>query len=118
MQRFNLKNLNDVYIKGKHQVKNDDDDDDDDYDDDDDNDVNRAWESITETMKVLATQSVGYYKLKQHKPWSDEECSKLLHQRKQAKLQWLQNPSQTSADNLNNVKCETSRTLRNKRRNI
>jgi hypothetical protein len=27
-------------------------------------------------------------------------CSKLLHQRKQARLQWLQNPSQMNRDNL------------------
>jgi hypothetical protein len=41
--------------------------------------------------------------VKQHKPWFDEECSKLLDQRKQAKLQQLQNPSQSTQDNLNNV---------------
>jgi hypothetical protein len=35
----------------------------------------------------------GYYELKKHKPWFDERCSKLLDQRKQAKLQWLQDPS-------------------------
>jgi hypothetical protein len=29
--------------------------------------------------------------------------SKLLNQRKQAKLQWLQNPSQTNGDNMNNI---------------
>jgi hypothetical protein len=28
----------------------------------------------------------------------------------------LQNPSQTNKDNLNNVRCETSRTFRNKKR--
>jgi len=31
-------------------------------------------------------------------------------------LQWLQNPSQINGDNLNNVRCETSRTFRNRRR--
>jgi len=46
----------------------------------------------------------------------DEECSKLLDQRKQAKLQWLQNPSQTNGDNLNNVRCETNRTFRDEKR--
>jgi len=30
-------------------------------------------------------------------------------------LQWLQNPSQTNGDNLNNVRCETNRNLRNKK---
>jgi hypothetical protein len=31
--------------------------------------------------------------LRQHKPWSDEESSRLLDQRKQAKMQWLQGPN-------------------------
>jgi hypothetical protein len=35
---------------------------------------------------------------------------------KQAKLQWLQNPSQTTGVNRNNVRCETSRIFRNKNR--
>jgi hypothetical protein len=51
-----------------------------------------------------------------HKPWFDEECSKLLHQKKQAKLQWLQDPSETNGDNLNNVRREASRYFRNKKR--
>jgi hypothetical protein len=42
--------------------------------------------------------------LKHYKAWFDEECSKLSDQRKQAKLQWLQNPHQTAGDNLNSVK--------------
>jgi hypothetical protein len=40
--------------------------------------------------------------LKKHKPWFDEGCSKLLDQRKQAKLQWLQDPNEINGDNLNN----------------
>jgi hypothetical protein len=48
-------------------------------------------------------------------PWFDDECSKLIYQRKQAKLQWLQNPSQMNGDNLKNLKRETSRTFRNKK---
>jgi hypothetical protein len=32
------------------------------------------------------------------------------------KLQWLQNTSQTNGDNLNNLRHETSRTFRNKKR--
>jgi hypothetical protein len=42
-------------------------------------------------------------------------CSKLIDQQKQAKLQWLQNPSQINGDNLQNLRCETSRTFRNKK---
>jgi hypothetical protein len=35
---------------------------------------------------------------------TDEECSKVLDERKWARVQWLQNPSQTNGDNLNNAK--------------
>jgi hypothetical protein len=31
-----------------------------------------AWESIKENIEGLATASLGYYELKQHKPWFDE----------------------------------------------
>jgi hypothetical protein len=54
--------------------------------------------------------------LKKHKPWFDEGCSKLLVQKKEAKLQWLQNPSEINGDNLNNVRREASRYFRNKKR--
>jgi hypothetical protein len=33
-----------------------------------------------------------------------------------AKLQWLQNPSQINRDNVQNLRRETSRTFRNKKR--
>jgi preprotein translocase subunit Sec63 len=54
--------------------------------------------------------------LKKHKPWFDEGCSKLLDQRKQAKLHWLQDPSEIIGDNQNNVRREASRHFRNKKR--
>jgi len=64
-----------------------------DDDDDDDDDlyeyINRTWEGIRESIKPSATYSPGYYDFKQHKPWCYEECSKLLDQSKQARLQWL-----------------------------
>jgi hypothetical protein len=50
--------------------------------------INSAWETIRENIKIKAKESLGYYELKKHKPWFDEGCSKLLEQRKQAKLQW------------------------------
>jgi hypothetical protein len=43
-------------------------------------------------------------------------CSKLIDQWKQAKLQWLRNPSQINGDKLQNLRRETSRTFRNKKR--
>jgi uncharacterized protein YaaR (DUF327 family) len=54
--------------------------------------------------------------LKHNKSWFDDECSKLTDQRKQAKLQWLQNPSKINGDNLQNSKREVSRIFRNKKR--
>jgi hypothetical protein len=49
-------------------------------------------------------ESLGYYDLKKHKLWFDEGCSKLLHRKKQAKLQWLQHPSEINGGNLNNIR--------------
>jgi hypothetical protein len=54
--------------------------------------------------------------LKKHKSWFDEGYSKLLNQRKQAQLQWLQDPNEINGDNLNNIRCEASRHIRNKMR--
>jgi len=54
--------------------------------------------------------------LKQHKPWFDEECLGFLDQRKRAKMQWIQDPSQNSVDNLNNARYEVSRHFSNKKK--
>jgi hypothetical protein len=48
-------------------------------------DIDRAWETTRENIKNSAKESLGYYKLKKHKPWFDKGFSKLLDQRKQAK---------------------------------
>jgi hypothetical protein len=89
MERFNLKKLNEVEGKEHYHVEIS-------------NrfsalenlnaevDINRAWETITESINISAKESLGYYELKMHKPWFVEGCSELLDQRKQAKLQWLQ----------------------------
>jgi len=77
MERFNLKKPNDVEVKEQCQVKiskksvalenlgggGD------------DVGINRTWESrsIKENVKTSATKSLGYYELKQHKPWFHEE---------------------------------------------
>jgi hypothetical protein len=59
---------------------------------------------MRENIKTSAKDNVGYHKLKHNKPWSDDECSKIIDQRKQAKLQWLQNPRQINGDNLQDLK--------------
>jgi hypothetical protein len=64
---------------------------------------------------MYAKESLGYYELK-NKPWFDKGCSTLLDQRKQAGLQCLQDPTEISGDNLNNIRRKTSRHFRNKKR--
>jgi len=81
-----------------------------------DRDVNMAWENIKENIQTLAKESLGLHKLKQNKPWFDEECLGFLDQRKWAKMQWIQDPSQSNVDILNNVRCEVSRHFRNKKK--
>ena len=56
------------------------------------------------------------HEMKQHKSWSDEECLGILDQRKQAKMQWIQDPSQSNVDNLNNVRRDASRHFRHKKK--
>jgi hypothetical protein len=115
MERFNLKKLNEVVNKEQYRVEisnrfaalenlNT------------EVDINRAWETIRENIKISAKESLGYYELKKHKPWFDKGCSKLSDNRKQAKLLWLQDPSKINVDNLNNIRHQASRHFRNKKR--
>jgi hypothetical protein len=97
MERFNLKKLN--HVEGKEQfhveVSNR-------FaaleDLDTEVEINSAWEMIRKNIKISAKER------------------KLLDQRKQAKLQWLQDPSEINGDNMNNIRCEASRYFRNKKR--
>jgi hypothetical protein len=84
----------------------------------DSEDIKWAWENIIENIKISAKETLGLYRQKQHKPWFDEECSQVLGQRKQVKMQWLQNPNQSNLDNLKNARQEASRHFRKKRGNI
>jgi hypothetical protein len=111
MDRFNLKKLNEGEVKEQYQVtiknrfsalENL----------EDNGDINRAWDAIRENITISAKEA------KRHKPWFDEECLKLVDRRKQAKLQWLQDPSVVNEDNLSNIRWEASRHFRNKKRNI
>jgi hypothetical protein len=88
LERFDLKQLNDIVVKEKYQVEIS-------------NrvstleslhesfDINNSWESIKENIKTSAKDNLGYHRLKHNKPWFDDDCSKLTDQWKQAKLQWL-----------------------------
>jgi len=58
-----------------------------------DEDINRVWENIKENIKTSAKKSLGIHELKQHKPWFDEECLGFIDQRKQGKIQWINDPA-------------------------
>jgi len=81
-----------------------------------DENVNRAWENIKENIKTSAKESLALHEWKQHKPWFNKECVDFLDQRKQAKMQWIQDTSRNNIDNLNNVRRNTSRHFRNKKK--
>ena len=113
--KFNLRKLNELQVRRQYQIEitnrfaaleNV----------SEDEDINRAWESIKENIKASATESLGMHEMKQHKPWFDEECLGILDQRKQAKIQWIQDPSQSNVDNLNSVRQNASRHFRNKKK--
>ena len=83
-----------------------------------DEDVNRGWENVKENIKTSAKEGLGLHEWKQHKPWFDKECVYFLDQRKQAKMQWIQDTSRSNVDNLNNLRSDANRYFRNKRRHI
>jgi hypothetical protein len=37
--------------------------------------INSAWETIRENIKISAKEKQGYFELKKYKPWFDEGCS-------------------------------------------
>jgi glycine betaine/choline ABC-type transport system substrate-binding protein len=76
-ERFNVKKLNEGDVKEQYQVtirnkfaalENL----------EDSGDINRAWDDITENIKILAQEGLGYCESKHRKPWFDKECSKLV----------------------------------------
>ena len=114
-ERFNLRKLKDLEVKKQYQIEitnrfsalgNI----------TDDGDINREWNNIKENIKTSAKESLGLHELKQHKPCFDEECLHFLDERKQTKLQWVQDPSQRNVDNLNKIRREASRHFRNKKK--
>jgi len=114
-ERFNLGKLKELEVKEKYQIEitnrfaalenlNV------------DEDVNMVWENIKENLKTVAKESLGLHEWKQHKPWFDKEYVDFLDQRKQAKMQWIQNASGSNIDNLNNTRRDASRHFRNKKK--
>jgi hypothetical protein len=114
MERFNLKKLNDVESKRQFRVE---------VsnrfavleDFDAEVEINSACETIKENIKISTEESPSYFELKMHKPWFNDRCSK-LDQKKQGKLQWLQETSEINGDHLNNIRHDASRHFRNKKK--
>jgi hypothetical protein len=44
---------------------------------------------LRNNIQISAKDSLRYFELKKHTPWFDKGCSKLLDQKKEARLQWL-----------------------------
>jgi hypothetical protein len=45
--------------------------------------INSAWETIREHIKISAKESLGYYEWNKHNTSFNKACSKLLDQRKE-----------------------------------
>jgi hypothetical protein len=78
--------------------------------------INRAWEKVKKNIKTSAKSSLSLHEWQQYKPWFDEECLGYLDQRKQAKMQWFQDPNQRNVDNANNVRRDANSHFRNKKK--
>ena len=110
-ERFNLRKLNELEVRKEYQIES--------TNSfavlenlSDSEDINRAWQNIEKEYKSSAKDSLSLQELKEHKHRFDEECLGFLDHRKQAKMQWIQDPSQNSTDNLNNVRREANRYFR------
>jgi hypothetical protein len=91
VERLHLKKLSELKVRKQYQIKfaalenvND------------SKHINRTSENIKQRIKTSAKDSLRLYEMKQHKPWFDEECLRFLDQRKQAKMQWIQDPNQSN----------------------
>jgi hypothetical protein len=77
MDRFNTKKLNEGEDKEQYQVtiknrfsalENL----------EDNGDIKRTWDAIRENIKISAKECISHCEAKRHKPWFNEECSKLV----------------------------------------
>jgi hypothetical protein len=116
-ERFNLKKLKELEVRKQYQIEitnrfaaleNL----------DNDGDINRAWENIKESIQTSARESLGLHDSKQHKPWFDEERLGFLGRRKQAKMKWMQDPSQSNVENPNKVRRDASRHLKEQKEGL
>jgi hypothetical protein len=111
-ERFNVRTLNELKVRNKYQIEisnrfaalenlND------------CKNIHRAWENIKENIKISVKERLCRHELMQHKSWFIEKYLSFLDQRNQAKMQLVEDPSQSNVDNLNNVRHDASRHFRN-----
>jgi hypothetical protein len=76
----------------------------------------------TTTVPLTECSETAAYKIQTQGNYPEDkirqECLGLLDQRKQAKMQWMQDPSQSNVENLNKARQDASRHLSNKRKHI
>jgi hypothetical protein len=75
---------------------------------------NSAWVTISENIKILESRLLWTGRISHGLTKVLKIIIIIIIQRKQAKLQWLQDSSEINWDNLNNVRCEARRHFRNK----
>ena len=110
--RFNLGKLNELEVKKQSQIEiknrfaafgNL----------SDNEDINRAWENIKGNIETSTKGSLVLHEFKQHKPCFEDECLQFLDEGRPAKMQWVQDQSQSNVDNLNSIRSEASKHFRN-----
>ena len=114
-ERFNLRKLNELEVRKQYQLEitnrfaal---------YNLSDNEDIIRGLGRTLRRTSEPRLNSLGLQILKQHKPWFHEECLGFIDQRKQAKMLWIHDPSQSNVDTLNNVRHDARRHFRNKKK--
>ena len=77
--------------------------------------VNDTWVKIRNSIKAYTEKKVGILETHRNKSQFNQECSGLANKRKQAKLLWLQNQNDQTAEDLTNIRRDTCRTFSNKK---
>ncbi|PSN35187.1 hypothetical protein C0J52_22574 [Blattella germanica] len=113
-QKFELKNLRNDEVRLEYQIKitnrfetlecSE------------ENMATREWESIRDTIKLSASESIGILKKRQSRKWFDDECVDMVHKRKLAKMNWMREPNEQNSEQLCSIRRETTRFLKNKKR--
>jgi len=61
--------------------------------------IDSKWKAIKETLKVVTDTKIGKQK-EMKKPWSNTACEEVLNRRKEARLQWINDPSSREKESI------------------